>query len=128
MARNKEGLTQGIEDIKKLRVSFWKDILVPGTATDTPNQELEKALRVSDFIELGELMCRDALMREESCGGHFREESVEVGGEQDGEAKRDDVNFAFVGAWEFNGVDNDPTLHKEELEFKAVELKQRSYK
>jgi succinate dehydrogenase / fumarate reductase flavoprotein subunit len=128
MARNKEGLTQGIEDIKKLRVSFWKDILVPGTATDTPNQELEKALRVSDFIELGELMCRDALMREESCGGHFREESVEVGGEQDGEAKRDDVNFAFVGAWEFNGVDNEPTLHKEELEFKAVELKQRSYK
>ena len=127
MARNKEGLTKAIEDIKKLRTNFWANILVPGTA-DNPNQELEKALRVSDFIELGELMCRDALMREESCGGHFREESVEVGGEQDGEAKRDDVNFAFVGAWEFNGVDNEPILHKEELVFKAVELKQRSYK
>lgn len=127
MARNAKGLTEAIEEIKQVRAEFWKDVLVPGKA-DTTNQELEKALRVADFIELGELMCRDALMREESCGGHFREESVEVGGEQDGEAKRDDENFAFVGAWEFNGVDAEPTLHKEQLEFKAVELKQRSYK
>ncbi len=127
MARNAKGLTEAIEEIKQVRADFWKDVLVPGKA-DTTNQELEKALRVADFIELGELMCRDALMREESCGGHFREESVELDGEQKGEAKRDDENFAFVGAWEFNGVDTEPTLHKEELVYENVEMKQRSYK
>jgi succinate dehydrogenase / fumarate reductase flavoprotein subunit len=127
MSRNAEGLNKAIVEIKKIRDAFHKDVRVPGVANGT-NQELEKALRVADFLELGELMCRDALMREESCGGHFREESVEVGGEQDGEAKRDDENFAFVGTWEFNGVDKEPTLHKEELNYENIKMTQRSYK
>jgi succinate dehydrogenase / fumarate reductase flavoprotein subunit len=127
MSRNGENLAQAIEEIKQVREDFFKDVMVPGTAEET-NQELEKALRVADFLELGELMCRDALMRTESCGGHFREESVEVGGEQDGEAKRDDENFAFVGAWEYNDVNSEPTLHKEELTYENIKMTQRSYK
>ncbi|MGB0166006.1 MAG: FAD-binding protein, partial [Luteibaculum sp.] len=122
MARNAEGLTQAIEEIKTLREQFWKDVRVPGSA-DEYNQELEKAGRVADFLELGELMCRDALMRNESCGGHFREEYQT----EEGEALRDDENFTFVGAWEFQ-ESGEPTLHKEALTFENVELKQRSYK
>ncbi|MCP4522209.1 MAG: fumarate reductase/succinate dehydrogenase flavoprotein subunit [Cytophagales bacterium] len=123
MARNEKGLTQAIEDIKKIRADFWKEVLVPGKA-DEYNPELDKALRVADFLELGELMCRDALNRNESCGGHFREEYQT----EEGEALRDDENFAYVAAWEFKGVDNKPELHKEELVYDNVEMKQRSYK
>ena len=96
--------------------------------SDKMNLELEKAGRVADFLELGELFAKDALMREESCGGHFREESVELEGEQKGEAKRNDKDYAFVAAWEYKGEPNDAILHKEQLEFKDIELKQRSYK
>jgi succinate dehydrogenase / fumarate reductase flavoprotein subunit len=110
-----------------LRQEFWKDVRVTGKA-DEFNQELEKAGRVADFLELGELFAKDALDRNESCGGHFREESVEQGGEQDGEAKRDDENYAYVSAWQFKGEDAEPVLHKEELNFEYIELKQRSYK
>ena len=92
------------------------------------NPELEKATRVADFLELGELFAKDALERNESCGGHFREESVELDGEQKGEAKRDDKNFAYVAAWEYKGDPRDAVMHKEELTFNDIELKQRSYK
>ena len=128
MARNAEDLTTAIQEIEELREEFYKDVFVPGTA-DTMNQELEKAGRVADLIELGQLMARDALDRNESCGGHFREEYVENGGPQDGEAKRDDENFMYVAAWEYNGPNaNDSTLHKEALEYNNIEVKQRSYK
>jgi succinate dehydrogenase / fumarate reductase flavoprotein subunit len=127
MSRNETGLKEAIEEIKALRQEFWKDVRVTGKA-DEFNQELEKAGRVADFLELGELFAKDALDRNESCGGHFREESVEQGGEQDGEAKRDDENYAYVSAWEFKGEDAEPVLHKEELNFEYIELKQRSYK
>jgi succinate dehydrogenase / fumarate reductase flavoprotein subunit len=127
MSRNETGLKEAIEEIKALRQEFWKDVRVTGKA-DEFNQELEKAGRVADFLELGELFAKDALDRNESCGGHFREESVEQGGEQDGEAKRDDENYAYVSAWQFKGEDAEPVLHKEELNFEYIELKQRSYK
>jgi succinate dehydrogenase / fumarate reductase flavoprotein subunit len=100
---------------------------VPGDS-DGLNPELEKAGRVADFLELGELFAKDALHRNESCGGHFREESVEVGGPQAGEALRDDVDFRYVAAWEYKGEPKDAVLHKEPLEFYDIELKQRSYK
>ena len=127
MSRNETGLKEAIEEIKVLRQEFWKDVRVTGKA-DEFNQELEKAGRVADFLELGELFAKDALDRNESCGGHFREESVEQGGEQDGEAKREDENYAYVSAWEFKGEESEPVLHKEELNFEYIELKQRSYK
>lgn len=127
MARNEKGLKEAMAEIKQIREEFYKDVLVPGTA-DSLNPELEKAIRVADFLELGELFAKDALHRNESCGGHFRDESVEVGGEQDGEALRDDVNFRYVAAWEYKGEPSEATLHKEELEFNDIELKQRSYK
>jgi succinate dehydrogenase / fumarate reductase flavoprotein subunit len=127
MSRNETDLKKAIEEIKVLRQEFWKDVRVTGKA-DEFNQELEKAGRVADFLELGELFAKDALDRNESCGGHFREESVEQGGEQDGEAKRDDENYAYVSAWQFKGEDAEPVLHKEELNFEYIELKQRSYK
>ncbi|WP_324024656.1 fumarate reductase/succinate dehydrogenase flavoprotein subunit [Maribacter sp. BPC-D8] len=127
MSRNAEGLKEAMAEIKALREDFYKNVSVPGTATEL-NAELEKAGRVADFLELGELFAKDALEREESCGGHFREESVEIGGEQAGEAKRNDVDFAFVSAWEYKGEPSDAVLHKEELEFNEIELKQRSYK
>jgi succinate dehydrogenase / fumarate reductase flavoprotein subunit len=111
----------------RIKEEFWSDVKVPGTA-DSFNQELEKAGRVADLIELGILMAKDALDRTESCGGHFREESVELDGEQKGEAKRDDENFKFVSAWEWTGDSREAKLHKEELEFEYIELKQRSYK
>ncbi|CDF80981.1 succinate dehydrogenase flavoprotein subunit [Formosa agariphila KMM 3901] len=127
MSRNEKGLTEAMAEIKAIREEFWKEVKVPGSANEM-NVELEKAGRVADFLELGELFAKDALVRRESCGGHFREESVELDGEQKGEAKRDDVNFAFVSAWEYKGEPADAVLHKEELEFKDIELKQRSYK
>ena len=124
MARNAKGLQEAITEIRALREEFWQNVKVPGKV-EGMNPELDKAGRVADFLELGELMCIDALKREESCGGHFREEFQT----EDGEALRDDENFAFVAAWEFK--DNDPgkaELHKEQLTFENVELKTRSYK
>ncbi len=127
MARNAEGLKEAMSEIKKIREEFWSDLRIPGGLHEM-NQELEKAGRVADFLELGELFAKDALERNESCGGHFREESVEMDGEQKGEAKRDDANFAFVSAWEWTGDPSESKLHKEQLEFNDIELKQRSYK
>jgi succinate dehydrogenase / fumarate reductase flavoprotein subunit len=127
MSRNAKGLTEAIEEIKEIREAFWKDVKIPGTANEL-NPELEKALRVADFLELGELFAVDALHRNESCGGHYREESVEVEGEQKGEAKRDDEHYKYVAAWEWTGDPSKAKLHKEELVFENIELKQRSYK
>ena len=121
MARNAEGLQRGRRMIRELREEFWRDVFVPGRINEY-NPELEKALRVADFLELGELMMLDALDRNESCGGHFREEYQS----EEGEALRRDDEFAYVSAWEWD--DNDPVLHKEELIFENVELKTRSYK
>ena len=123
MARNKRDLEKAIKEVDTLRDEFWKEVKVPGTKNSL-NQELEKAGRVADFIELGALMCHDALSREESCGGHFREEYQTP----EGEAVRDDKEFAFVSAWEFKGEKEVPELHKEELKYENIELKQRSYK
>ena len=122
MARNAEGLKKAIEEIKVLRTEFWKDVRVPGTS-DEFNPELEKAGRVADFLELGELMCMDALNRNESCGGHFREEFQTV----EGEAKRDDENYAYVAAWEFKDLSN-WELQREDLIFENIKIAQRSYK
>jgi succinate dehydrogenase / fumarate reductase flavoprotein subunit len=123
MSRNKEGLLETIEHVRKLRQEYWQNVHVPGDADDL-NKQLEMAGRVADYLELGELMARDALVREESCGGHFREEFQT----EEGEALRDDKNFTFVAAWEYTGEDREPELHKEELVFENVELKTRSYK
>ncbi|AGC76664.1 succinate dehydrogenase subunit A [Nonlabens dokdonensis] len=123
MSRNAEDLQSAMDEIKELREDFWKNVKVPGSA-DTKNQELEKAGRVADFLELGELFAKDALTRDESCGGHFREEYQTP----EGEALRDDENFAFVSAWEYNENPRDAKLHKEDLVFENVELKTRSYK
>lgn len=123
MARNEENLKQAISDLTKLREEFWEDILVPGSLNEL-NQELEKAGRVADFLELGELMCKDALERAESCGGHFREEFQT----SEGEAMRKDDDFTFVSAWEYTGIPSEAKLHKEKLSFEYIELKQRSYK
>jgi succinate dehydrogenase / fumarate reductase flavoprotein subunit len=123
MARNDAGLRKALELIPPLREAFWRDVKVSGTSADL-NQELEKAGRVADFLEFAELMCHDALMRTESCGGHFRTESQT----DEGEALRDDDNFAYVAAWEYTGVGNQPIMHKEELDFEYVHLAQRSYK
>ncbi|MCK5637745.1 MAG: fumarate reductase/succinate dehydrogenase flavoprotein subunit, partial [Flavobacteriaceae bacterium] len=127
MARNEKGLKEAMADIKSIREEFWKEVKVPGDANEM-NPELEKAGRVADFLELGELFAKDALDRNESCGGHFREESVELEGLQKGEAKRNDKDYAYVSAWEYKGEPADAVLHKEELEFKDIELKTRSYK
>ncbi len=123
MARSEAGLKEAIRELGELREEFWKNVFVPGTPA-TYNKYLEYALRVADFIELGELMARDALDRPESCGGHFREESQTP----EGEAKRDDENYAHVAAWEFKGDDKPPVRHQEELIFENVKLTQRSYK
>jgi succinate dehydrogenase / fumarate reductase, flavoprotein subunit len=123
MARTAEGLRQALSQIPLLRAEFWRNVNVPGSATEL-NQALEKAGRVADFLELGELMCRDALHREESCGGHFRMEYQTP----DGEALRNDDEYAYVAAWEYMGLDREPVLQKEELEFEYVSLAQRSYK
>ncbi len=123
MARNKAGLEKAIAQIPALREEFWKNLKVTGTGAEL-NQQLEKAGRVADFMEFGELMCRDALAREESCGGHFREEHQT----EDGEAKRDDENFAHAAVWEYKGDTAVPARHKEELVFENVKLATRSYK
>ena len=123
MSRNADGLRSARQMVRELRDEFYRDVFVPGSDKDY-NPELEKALRVADFMELGETMILDALDREESCGGHFREEYQT----EEGEALRDDENFAYVSAWEYTGWDEDPKLHKEELVFENVELKTRSYK
>jgi succinate dehydrogenase / fumarate reductase flavoprotein subunit len=123
MARTAAGLQAALREIPALREEFWQNVRVTG-GNDTLNQTLEHGLRAADFLELGELMCRDALHREESCGGHFREEYQT----EEGEALRDDDNFAYVAAWEFTGEGRAPALHKEPLEFEHVQLAQRSYK
>jgi succinate dehydrogenase / fumarate reductase flavoprotein subunit len=122
MARNAQGLQEAIKEIQALKKEFWSDVKIPGSVEEM-NPELDKANRVADFIELGELMCVDALNRNESCGGHFREESQT----EEGEAKRDDDNYAFVSAWEYKG-DSNWELHKEVLEFEIAKPSQRSYK
>jgi succinate dehydrogenase / fumarate reductase flavoprotein subunit len=121
MARNEAGLKSALDMIPALREEFWENVKVTGTGDDL-NKELERAGRVADFLEFGELLVTDALHREESCGGHFREEYQS----EEGEAKRDDENFSYVGAWEYTG--GAPVLHKEELEFEEVHLAVRSYK
>ncbi|MCC5815169.1 MAG: fumarate reductase/succinate dehydrogenase flavoprotein subunit [Leptospira sp.] len=123
MARDKEGLQEALKRIPELREEFWKNVKVPGSGAEL-NQSLEKAGRVADFLEFGELMCLDALTREESCGGHFRTEHQTP----DGEAKRDDENFCHVSAWEFQGDNKSPIEHKEKLEYENVKLAVRSYK
>jgi succinate dehydrogenase / fumarate reductase flavoprotein subunit len=123
MARNASGLQDALAKIPEMREQFWNDLQVSG-AGEQLNQELEKAGRVADFFEFAELMCLDALDRAESCGGHFRVEHQT----EEGEAKRDDEDFAHVSAWEFTGVGHEPVLHKEPLEFEYVSLTQRSYK
>lgn len=123
MSRTEEGLKEALQKIPALKAEFWNNLKVLGSGEEL-NQSLEKAGRVADFFELAELMCRDALNREESCGGHFREEYQTP----EGEAKRDDVNFSYVSAWEYNGDNTAPTLNKEDLKFEYVHLAQRSYK
>ena len=123
MSRNKKGLQEAIAEVKVLREEFYKDVFVPGTANSF-NEPLAKALRVADFLELGELFAKDALERTESCGGHFREESQTL----EGEALRDDKNFTFVSAWEYKGEPSKAKLHKEVLKYENIELKTRSYK
>lgn len=123
MARNAQGLTEAMNEIAALREDFYKNVKVSGTA-DSFNQELEKALRVADFLELGELFAKDALHREESCGGHFREEHQT----EEGEAKRDDENFAYVAAWEYRDNPRESVLHKEDLVYENIKMVTRSYK
>jgi len=123
MARTEEGLKKAMEDIKNLRDDFWKNVNVPG-GLDEMNKELEKAGRVADFLELGELFAKDALERNESCGGHFREEFATP----EGEAKRNDKDYTYVSAWEYKGEPSKAVLHKEELVFDNIEVKERSYK
>ncbi len=123
MSRNEEGLKKAIRMIGELKKQFWADVKIPGEL-DNLNPELEKAGRLADFFEIGELMARDALVRNESCGGHFREESVT----DDGEALRNDKEFAFVSVWEYTGEGNEPVMHREPLVFENIKLSQRSYK
>jgi succinate dehydrogenase / fumarate reductase flavoprotein subunit len=123
MSRNAIELKEAIDEIAALREDFYKNVRIPGSM-DGMNTELEKAGRVADFLELGELFAKDALERNESCGGHFREEYQT----EEGEALRDDKNFSFVSAWEYKGDPRDAVLHKEDLAFENVELKTRSYK
>lgn len=124
MGRNEQGLTEAVAEIAALKAEFHKEVYVPGSA-DELNPELEKALRVADFIELGQLMAMDALQRKESAGGHFREEYQD----SEGETLRDDVNFNFVGAWEYGGDDiSAETLHKEVLNYEYIKIAARNYK
>ncbi len=123
MARSEAGLRQALAKIPELREQYFKDVRVLGTGEEL-NQSLEKAGRMADFLEIAELMCHDALHRAESCGGHFRVESQTA----EGEARRDDANFSYVAAWEWQGHGQVPALHKEPLKFEHVHLAQRSYK
>ena len=122
MARNETGLKEALHRIPALREEFWKNVTVTGDG-DELNQNLEYAGRVADFMEFAELLCLDALHRNESCGGHFREEFQT----EDGEAKRDDEQFAYVAAWEYQGPEKPPVLHKEPLMYQEVHMTQRSY-
>jgi len=134
MARSREGLTEALAKIPQIREEFWNNVLIPGSG-DIANMELEKAGRVADFLEFGEMMCHDARDREESCGGHFRTEhqftdadpEVQAGSTQAGEAKRHDDKFSHVSCWEFTGVGNEPVLHKEPLVYESVHASIRSY-
>ena len=123
MARTRQGLEKALQQIPALREEFWQNVRVPGSG-DTLNQSLEQAGRVADFLELGELLCRDALTREESCGGHFREEYQHP----DGECKRDDASFSHVAAWEYQGQDKAPLRNAEPLNYEFVKPSVRSYK
>jgi succinate dehydrogenase / fumarate reductase flavoprotein subunit len=123
MSRNEKDLKDAIKEIAELRKDFWENVKVTGNA-DTKNQELEKAGRVADFLEIGELFAMDALARNESCGGHFREEYQTP----EGEALRDDKNYKYVAAWEYKGEPKDSKLHKEDLVYENIEVKTRSYK
>jgi succinate dehydrogenase / fumarate reductase flavoprotein subunit len=123
MARDKAGLEEALREIPKIREEFWKNVDVTGDGEEL-NQALEKAGRVADFLELSELICKDALHREESCGGHFRSEYQT----EDGEALRQDDKFAYVAAWEFKGVGSQPEMHKEMLNYEEIKLATRSYK
>jgi succinate dehydrogenase / fumarate reductase flavoprotein subunit len=123
MGRNRKGLEHALGVIPELREEFWRNVLVPGAGGEL-NQSLERAGRLADFLELGELMCRDALLREESCGGHFREEYQTP----DGEALRNDEQFCHAAVWEYQGEDQTPQRHLEPLSFEHVHLAQRSYK
>jgi succinate dehydrogenase / fumarate reductase flavoprotein subunit len=123
MSRTAAGLKSALEKIPALRQEFWENVTVPGSGQEL-NQSLEHAGRVADFLELAELMCMDALQREESCGGHFRSEHQTP----DGEARRDDEHFAFVSAWEYAGPNAPPVMHREPLVFENVQLSTRSYK
>ena len=123
MGRNKEGLTEALDKIKAVKKEFWSNVRIPGSGSDL-NTELEKALRLSDFLEVGELMAHDALMREESCGGHFREEYQTP----EGEALRNDKDFSFVACWKYAGEDKEPELIKESLEYEYIKVQQRNYK
>ena len=122
MARNEKGLKEAIVEIQALRKEYWSDLRIPGVQHEF-NPELDRAFRVADFLELGELMCIDALNRHESCGGHFREESQT----EEGEALRDDENFAYVSVWDYKG-ESQWELFKEELKFENIKIAQRSYK
>lgn len=123
MSRNQKGLKEAISEIKALREDFYKNVNVPGGSEEF-NEQLAKAGRVADFLELGELFAKDALERTESCGGHFREESQTP----EGEAMRDDKKFTFVSAWEYRGEPSKVKLHKEALKYEEIEVKTRSYK
>ena len=123
MSRNEKGLKLALQKIPSIREEFWKNMNVLGDGEEL-NPALEQAGRVADFLEFAELMCSDALQREESCGGHFREEYQTA----EGEAKRDDANFSYVAAWEFQGAGKEPKLNKEPLVFENVHLAERSYK
>jgi succinate dehydrogenase / fumarate reductase flavoprotein subunit len=123
MGRSKSGLESAVKEFAALKEEFWHDVVIPGSY-DEINPELEKAGRVADFIEMGELMARDALQREESCGGHFREEFQS----EDGEARRDDEHFMFVAAWEYKGPDHKDELHKEPLVYENIKVQTRNYK
>lgn len=123
MARNEEGLKKALERIREIKKEFWTNVRIPGS-NDGMNIELEKANRLADFIEIGELMALDALKREESCGGHFREEHQT----EDGEALRHDDKFAYVSCWEFKGDNQEPGMHKEELKYEEIKVAQRNYK
>jgi succinate dehydrogenase / fumarate reductase flavoprotein subunit len=123
MSRNRQGLEYAIGAIASLGQEYWQNVKVAGSS-DNLNKNLEFAGRVADFLELAELMARDALQREESCGGHFREEYQTP----EGEAQRDDEYFAYVAAWQYRGDEQTPLMHKEELKFENVKLTQRSYK
>jgi succinate dehydrogenase / fumarate reductase flavoprotein subunit len=123
MARTVDGLKKNLQEIPALREEYWKNVSIPGKNEEL-NMALEKAMRVADFFELAELMCHDALERNESCGGHFREEYQTP----EGEAKRDDANYCYVSAWEYAGEGQRPIMHKEALNFEFVHLAERSYK